>query len=344
MDIQLRMAYEDETIARAINVWNEIENYNLWKTKIFTYNYLLTYYDIARLRYYRELPSKQQILLKCESLIFNTLIRDYENNQQEMNELMDIIIRFTGSEDIVDRIQNRILEIEAERLVGQTTRMEILNTERTVYQDKQNVHNRAINNSVKQAAIYLYNMNKNLACMIQDSDLLVQLTKGLGITDQKIIDDIYTMIYEYSSQFGIGITVNQVLKGLWCLILDRTNINIQNDLKKRLKEELIEMNGQCTSGHLSRLINVVQGFHQITDKHPQLLIKISDEEQIKAVIFNKLNNFIRDNDLIDYLDEPEKLKYQIKDFISNTDFSEYEINECFIHEIVNKYFDYNIFN
>ena len=59
--------------------------------------------------------------------------------------------------------------------------------------------------------------------------------------------------------FTLGLTVNQVLKGLWCLILDRTNINIQNDLKKRLKEELIEMNGQCTSGHLSRLINVIQG-------------------------------------------------------------------------------------
>ena len=45
------------------------------------------------------------------------------------------------------------------------------------------------------------------------------------------------------------------------------------------------MTKYCTTGHLSRLINVLQGY---TDDK-KLSIVISDEQQIKAVIYNYLD-------------------------------------------------------
>jgi hypothetical protein len=65
--------------------------------------------------------------------------------------------------------------------------------------------------------------------------------------------------------------------------------NNEKELYTRLYEELIEMNLYCSTGLITRLINVMQGF----TKDPDYMIKISAFDQCKSVIYNCLDNSLK---------------------------------------------------
>ena len=75
-------------------------------------------------------------------------------------------------------------------------------------------------------------------------------------------------------------------------------------LTQRLLEELIEMSGSCSSGHVSRLINVLSGF-EIDGKMMNLTINYKDE--MTSVMMTKINKIISQ---IGESGKPEDEKYQ----------------------------------
>ena len=340
MEIELTSDLSDNAIFRSIDVWNGIEDYKLWKTRIFSYNYLLTHYDYSKTKYRCYMPSKQDILSRCERLIFDDLINNYNINRQMIDELADIIFRFSERVDIIERIQDRLDEIEG------IVDVNITNDKKTkiIYDDKQNVHSSSINNTVKGAATCLYNLYKDHVDKMRNNVFFNDLTNSLSPMKINVKDDVRTMIYEYSSTFNIGLTINQVLKALWCLINDVAYSTIKKDLIDRLKQELIEMNGLCTSGHLSRLINVIQGFDLITKNNPSLEIRITSREQITSVVYNRLNKFIMENDLLDYVTDCSGIVDRIKAFIKNEKIhKEYDVPKLLVYSTVNKYFNHIVF-
>jgi hypothetical protein len=78
-----------------------------------------------------------------------------------------------------------------------------------------------------------------------------------------------------------------VFSNLWAFIVKHKH---STELKIRLLEEIIEMSMYCSSGHLSRFMNVIQGYTDIDD----LCIHISQEAQIDSVIFMKMNSILKD--------------------------------------------------
>jgi hypothetical protein len=80
------------------------------------------------------------------------------------------------------------------------------------------------------------------------------------------------------------------------------NEHFKRGAMSRMCEELIEMQGYCSSGMLSHVVNALQGF---TDE-PELQIRISDREQVKTVLYAHLNKAIQacgDEDVIDGITE-----------------------------------------
>jgi len=70
------------------------------------------------------------------------------------------------------------------------------------------------------------------------------------------------------------------------------------DLELRLFDEIKEMEGQCSTGHLARFVNVMQGF---TDD-PELCIRISSKDQCISVVRTHLNRKLsecKDENVID---------------------------------------------
>lgn len=72
--------------------------------------------------------------------------------------------------------------------------------------------------------------------------------------------------------------VNILLK-VWTYLIDHEN---EQEMRKRILEELEEMSGTCSSGFATRLVNVISGFGQFN-------IRISWEDQIVANFTGRLN-------------------------------------------------------
>lgn len=156
---------------------------------------------------------------------------------------------------------------------------------KTVYDDKQNVHNSKINQTVINSAIQLC---KDYYLPEEEQNHVLAQIEGILINKypkhRALIIDFIHYLRENTSTFGsANITLAQTFISLWLFIVDH---NHRQDLELRLLEELKDMNGQCSTGHVARLINVVQGY---TDKYT---IQISNHEQCKAVISQYLTNIL----------------------------------------------------
>ena len=99
-------------------------------------------------------------------------------------------------------------------------------------------------------------------------------------------------------------TLSHIIVKVWSYIINDKN---KDEMLKRLFEELDDMSGTCSSGFLSRLINVVTGFGEFN-------IHISFDEQIVANFSGRLNALaksINNEDSIFYKDE--KALYDVVD-------------------------------
>jgi len=68
---------------------------------------------------------------------------------------------------------------------------------------------------------------------------------------------------------------------LWSYICSNEN---KNEMQKRLLQELEDMAGTCSSGFISRLVNTISGFGDLS-------IKISFEDQIVSNFSARLNSY-----------------------------------------------------
>jgi len=152
------------------------------------------------------------------------------------------------------------------------------NIDKTIYSDRQNVHSSSINSTVKNAAKLLVDKYYTTNYNIEDiKNLLIE--KYNNDTISKVLNRISVDI----SNFNINISLGQVFISLWNWIHLRENFDEISELEKILIEEIIYMNEMCASGHLSRLINVTQGFSD------EFSINISVMDQCNAVIRYYLN-------------------------------------------------------
>lgn len=179
---------------------------------------------------------------------------------------------------------------------------------KSIYQDGQNVHDTSINNTVLETA----------------NELI------LNYTPSSTINFNYTLISEYSnedkikietslhrimtdtSNFKYGITLYKLFQSLLYFISKNTQ---KDDLNKRLTEELLDMYKTCATGHLSRMVNVLQGFD--TNLKQKISINIDSEmyAKIKFVIEKEIQNAENSDEIIDDMMSDEKLVYV--NFIKN---------------------------
>ena len=137
---------------------------------------------------------------------------------------------------------------------------------RTVYSDKQNIHEIE---HVKEAMQALF--RKATPLVVKMDVILHWLSeqrndKALH-SFQRIVQD--TAVYE-------GYRMTEIMCALFQVIREHEQ---KVEIEKRLLEELEEMNGWCSTGHVVRLLNSIQGFD--TD----ITITIPVREEIKASVF-----------------------------------------------------------
>src|SRR3990167_7458423 len=150
-----------------------------------------------------------------------------------------------------------------------------------MYNDAQNVHTSSIQTSVKNSIFNLLNTNYKVNEMNSYIEDLILTTK----TKQLITE--YISIKETHSQ--LDCTFEEVFNAVWNEI-STLPINFQNEVKKRLNEEMDDAECKCYTGRIIRLVNCLSGY---TNK---VLIQISDAEQIGNII-SLVKNKYRDSSI-----------------------------------------------
>ena len=172
---------------------------------------------------------------------------------------------------------------------------------RTIFDNAQNVHIKDIEASVMEVLEYL---NSHNLTYIKEQEHTVTFESIRGeIT--KILNTNENNEYTKDDIEKVGISFNRIymdriLYSKYCCtlinILVKVWLYIQNnqhkdEMIKRLIQELIDTSGTCSSGYLTRIINSITGFGDLS-------IRISWEDQIIANFIGRLNARFRDFDTL----------------------------------------------
>ncbi len=154
---------------------------------------------------------------------------------------------------------------------------------KTIYNDSQNVHVKEVDQSVKEFINKLSDIN------LPSSFLTIEdISIKLKVEDTKLNDLINSSILRINMDQTLyegTQTLRTIFLKVWYKIQTYPE-NEQITLIERVREELIDMANTCSSGHLSRLVNIFSGF--------EYSLNIGFREQIKNNLFARLLKLIKD--------------------------------------------------
>jgi hypothetical protein len=293
------------------------------KLTIYACRYILEAY---KYNYYTgpyKLPKKRDLLLKLNYIISSTLPYNKNKNQrsQDYHELIDIVYTyFPGSanafrinehEFTMTMLRNFVEVPQPQRRhppqITSKTRIQRIEQQK-IYNDSQNVHANNINNTVLDACIKLisdYKVKDEKKYMTDSKNILLKKFKH----NYSIIEKIYRNINKNKAKFG-NYDSKFSLQTFYCSLFEFIKRHKNCDeILKILIIEFQSMDGYCSTGHLSRLLNSIQGF---TDEYS---IKISDRDRVNAIVTHNINKLLQKesekvlNGMIDKQNNEEYLKF-----------------------------------
>ena len=274
--------------------------------------------------------------LEVENMIIS-FCQDQDLDYELRADAADLIL----TQGLTER--NRQIAMDTIITLGQETGYRCPVT--SIYNNRQNVHNSKIDESVKEMIQYIASIQLNTKegvyityddvcneiikeyCSLNNIELNDEIKKFKDFdsnqeeknneivndfernvrrttegSSQTIDDDDYTItekkpnielikasLLRFSLDRGLYSnfqSIQSLVIKIWQIIKEH---EYRETLTQRLFEELIEMSGSCSSGHISRLVNVLSGF-EINGKLMKLTIDYKDE--MTSVMMAKINKKI----------------------------------------------------
>ena len=162
----------------------------------------------------------------------------------------------------------------------------------TVYNDSQNVHNTELNDSVWDN-IGILQQEYMVTPISEESYREIYIELRLNDNQYRSWQRIETdkcLFHKDKTSVSLKMILLYVLS-----YIDRQNQQLRIELLQRLGQELTDMSGTCASGHLSRLVNVLVGYH------PNINIQISEQERIKASFSQLLQKMVCEDEQSEHL-------------------------------------------
>jgi hypothetical protein len=234
------------------------------------------------------------------SIVMLERLRQEERNQENVNDIHKIRRKINNLKQHVvhNPFNNDENDIELQHvLMNQIHNLQMRendiianqNRRASVYNDTQNVHNSEINTSVINVATSLLNSSSSPSDMLNiDEELKKYYPEYENHKEQ--INNSLNRIRTEQTKFKDGITIPMVFDKIVGFISGSIH---KPELVKRLGEELYEMNGLCSTGHMARIVNVIQGFNDLPE---ELKIKINPKDEIYANIQSFISSEIQKSD------------------------------------------------
>lgn len=288
--------------------------------------------------------------------IINCLNKFYVNNKNDIRYIIlscqNLLSRYTNylSQDQIKEINKTLLEISSDNNIDYNTRADssdILlqygtdeykedakniinflgfgkNKTKTIFENAQNVHTKAIEESSNRTLEYLMNLHQDfkidgdktleeinnfISELEKEPERSVSTTeKSLAhhcpaiCTDQvcrpknynfKKIQISLTRISVDRSLYG---SKNLTLIGILSILYNHISKSPHsNELKNRLLEELADSAGICSSGYVSRMLNVLTGFEE------NVGMQIGYDDQMISMLSSRLNKQMQELKDEDYM-------------------------------------------
>jgi hypothetical protein len=206
------------------------------------------------------------------SVVLLERLRQEERNQENVNDIRKIRKQINNLQSYVHPVYSEDEnDIELQQVLMEQIRNlqmrenDIIvnqNRKASVYNDTQNVHNSEINDSVINIATSLIN-NKSSPSDMFNIDEELQKYYSDYENHKEQINTSLERIRNDKSKFKDGVTISMVFDKIIGIIANSIH---KPELIKRLGEELYEMNGLCSTGHMARIVNVIQGFNDIPEE------------------------------------------------------------------------------
>ena len=168
-----------------------------------------------------------------------------------------------------------------------------------IFKNSQNVHNHAVEESIEKMIEFISTFVPRTVSPYTFEKAKEDLTDLIKAEP----DEAKRVILEQSM---IRITIDRAIYGrlhqslahiiakMWTYIQDSPH---RDELQKRLLEELIDSNNKCSSGYVSRIVNTLSGFGDMS-------LQISFEDQIVTILETRLNaEIMKDENADTILDE-----------------------------------------
>jgi hypothetical protein len=169
-----------------------------------------------------------------------------------------------------------------------------------IFEDSQNVHASSIQKS------FLNSCQNLFADKIPDH---IFTTTGNIVVD-KII---YNFLENKETHIILLVSFKEVFQKVWNRIASQKNLAVQTELKKRLKEEMLDAESKCFMGQVTRLINVLVGFYD------DITLNIGESDQIFAKVQankNRNNGTVNIQELVGELREVQVSQEKINEWIA----------------------------
>jgi len=165
-----------------------------------------------------------------------------------------------------------------------------------IFKNKQNVHNRHIEQSVQQIVDRLVAYHPKDKRTYIFKDIKDTILKSIEEKDlkEKVEGSLIRISLDRAVYGNSNVTLITILLKVWTYIQDSP---FKEELEKRLVEELNESNSKCSTGFASRLVNVLSGFDE------SMTISIGFDDQIASNLEARLNNKIREIASEEYMDK-----------------------------------------
>ncbi len=247
------------------------------KMRVVPYFQILKYILRANLGLCKE-KHRTEVLDEFEQLFDNEGISIY--TKMEIADVFLLNNRTKRGHEMLDEL--RELEFNLVLNLNDTNNAALYKRIQTVYGDSQNVHCTDLNESVLKTCVYLMEIEQPSGF---DMEKVKAILKEASPRHADIIDTVMERIEIDTSRFkweDNRFGLHDVFSSLWAYISKHPSAS---ELYMRLTEEMDAMVRYCTTGHVSRFINAIQGY---TDDE-QLCVRISNEQQIRAVVGHYLD-------------------------------------------------------
>ena len=167
-----------------------------------------------------------------------------------------------------------------------------------IFKNKQNVHNRHIEQSVQKIVDRLVAYHSKEKKTYIFKDIKDSILKSIKDEDKELKEKVEGSLIRISLDRAVygnsNVTLVTILLKVWTYIQDSP---FKEELEKRLVEELNESNSKCSTGFASRLVNVLSGFDE------SMTISMGFDDQICSNLEARLNNKIREMQDEEYMEK-----------------------------------------